>query len=45
MQNIIITIAPFAQGACLGSAVTFALCVLAVWGLMALSKKQQGGRQ
>jgi len=41
MHDIIITIAPFAQGVCLGSAVTFVLCVLAVWGLMAYSRKQQ----
>lgn len=41
MNDIVITIASFIQGYCLGSVLTLILCVLVVAGLMRLSRKQQ----
>ena len=41
MQEIIITIAPFAQGYLAGCASTFVLWGFVVWGLVATSKRAQ----
>ena len=41
MESLIITIAPFAQGVCLGSIVTFVLCMAIVGGLMWYANKKR----